>query len=76
MGRYFRYFKSPQKIQNCHVSAVLIFSSDYTIGFLIASRCNLQPTPQVYNCSKVRELLGWKPVFASFKHFMDIEAKL
>jgi len=31
---------------------------------------------KVYNCNKVRELLGWKPVFASFKHFMDNEAQL
>jgi len=31
---------------------------------------------KVYNCSKVRELLGWKPVFASFKHFIDLETKL
>merc|ERR1712130_881979 len=31
---------------------------------------------KVYDCSKVRDLLGWKPSFASFKHFMELETKL
>ena len=32
--------------------------------------------PQVYNCSKVRDLLGWKPAFASFRHFMELQTKI
>jgi len=30
---------------------------------------------KVYNCSKVREVLGWKPAFASFENFIDLETK-
>ena len=31
---------------------------------------------QVYDCTKVRELLSWKPSYASFEEFMDLGAKL
>ena len=35
---------------------------------------NYQTNPQVYNCGKVREVLGWKPAYANFQQFMDLEA--
>jgi len=31
---------------------------------------------KVYDCTKVRKLLSWKPSYASFKEFMDLGAKL
>ena len=35
-----------------------------------------QTNPQVYNFGKVRDVLGWKPVFANFQQVLDLEAKL